>query len=115
MLLLAHLLTCNNAWRTHKIRLLRTIENEAGLEEVKQHLLELIARSRIPAEPQVIVSSDSVQAIHTTSATAALTLLGFEAPEEGDEDAFYGRMDAFAGEIPRVAFVCSAGNMSLES
>jgi len=41
--------------------------------------------------------------------------MGFEAPEEGDEWAFYERMEQWAGDLPRVVFVDSIGEMSLES
>jgi hypothetical protein len=41
--------------------------------------------------------------------------LGFEAPDEGDEEAFFERMQLLAGALPRVVFVDSIGGMSLES
>ncbi len=115
MLLLAHLLTRNGPWRTRPIRLLRTVENPAGQNEVLDHLKGLIDHSRIQATPMVIVSDDPRAAIRATSRHAAMTLLGFEPPEEGDEIVFFERMEDFAGEIPRVVLVSSVGGMSLES
>ena len=115
MLLLAYLLTQNSVWRNRRIRLLRTIKNEAGQDEVEQHLRQLIEKSRIRAQPEVVVSEDPTCAIQTISANAALTLLGFEPPPEGKEEEFYARMESLAGSIPRTVFVSSAGGMSLES
>ena len=115
MLLLAHLLTRNSAWRTRTIRLLRTIENEAGVEEVQQHLNRLIDKSRISAIPTVIVSDDPRQTIRDVSKNAALTLMGFEPPAEGDECEFFDRMESLVGDLDRVVFVSSVGGMSIES
>ena len=115
MLLLSHLLTKNNEWRTRTIRLLRVIENEAGHDEVLSHLNGLIEKSRIRATSEVIVAEDPREAIHAVSAHAAIVLMGFEAPEEGDEEGFYQRMELWADNLPRVVFVDSIGGMSLES
>ena len=115
MLLLAHLLTKTTQWRTRPIRLMRIIENEAGASEVEAHLRELADEARIIAAPRAIVSSNAMQDIADTSRNAALVLMGFEAPEEGDERAFYDRMELWAGDLPRVVFVDSIGEMSLES
>ncbi len=115
MLLLAHLLTKNNEWRSRPVRLLRVVENEAGRETVHEHLMKLIEDARIRAVAEVVVASDPRQAIQHTSARAALVLFGFEAPEEGDEEAFFDRMEHFAGALPRVVLVDSIGGMSLES
>lgn len=115
MLLLAHLLTTNNQWRSRSIRILRVIENEAGREEVLQHLNSLAEEARISAQSKVIVSDDPHAAIHLNSHSAALVLMGFEPPDEGDEEEFYERMEYWAGDLPRVVLVDSAGRMSLES
>ena len=115
MLLLAHLLTKNTEWRNRPIRLMRIIENEAGQEEAQLHLRNLADEARIDATPRAIVSCDPIQTIHQTSRRAALVLMGFEAPAEGDEQAFFERMERWAGDLPRVVLVDSIGEMSLES
>ena len=115
MLLLAHLLSKNNEWRSHRIRLLRVIGSEAGRTEVLQHLGELIQKSRIRARPQVVVSDDVPAAIYSTSRRAALVFLGFEAPSEGAEEAFHASMERLAGRLPRVVLVDSIGGMSLDT
>ena len=115
MLLLAHLLTRNASWRTRTIRLLRTIENEAGVPEVEQHLQSLIKKSRINAVGKVIVSAQPSQTIQAFSRDAALTLMGFEPPQEGEEMEFFERMETLVGGLDRVVFVSSVGGMSLES
>lgn len=115
MLLLAHLFTLNQEWRARPIRLLRVIENEAGIEEVKTHLDELITSARIDATSRVVVSDRARQAIMKESQNSALTILGFEPPSEGSEEAFYEMMDVLAQGTSRTIFVSSAGKMSLKS
>lgn len=115
LLLLAHMLRHNNEWRTRKVRLLRVIENEAGRAEVVRHLTELAAQARIPAVVTVLVSATPVAAIQRASRGAAIVFFGFEAPEEGQEVAFYERMERLADVLPRVVLVDSVGEISLES
>jgi len=115
MLLLAHLLHQNPAWRRNQIRVLRAVASEEAVDEVKLHIEELSAAARIGVEPVVIESSDPHQAIQEHSHSAAVVILGFESPAEGVEAEFFQRMESFAGQLPRVLFVDSAGGMELES
>lgn len=71
--------------------------------------------ARISAEPIVLISRDPTTAIHETSASAAVVILGLESPEEGAEAEFFERMETIAGDLPRVLLVNSAGGMELES
>ncbi len=114
MLLLAHLLANSDHWRGRTIRLLRVIDSPAGRRAVYDHLVRLIELARIRAVPEVVVSSDAAAAIQWWSRAAAVVFLGFEAPTEGDEAAFVERMEQWAGELSRVVFVDSSGDMSLD-
>lgn len=115
MLLLAHMLINNDQWRGREIRLLRIITAEAGREEVHNHLSSLIEQSRIPAVPKVVVSSNIAETIQMESRSAAIVFIGFEAPEENEEENFFLRMEALVGDLQRVVFVDSHGNMSLQT
>lgn len=115
MLLLGHLLTQNPKWRTRQIRLMRTIENEAGRAEVLKHLESLIEQSRIRAKPYVVVTENAQEGIQQSSKDAAIVFMGMGEPEEGEEESFYERMANLAGDLPRVVFVKSAGGMSIHS
>lgn len=115
MLLLAHLLAQNQAWRSRPIRLLRMIENEAGREEVLKHLQGLIEQSRIGATPHVVVSDNPQEGIQRTSRSAAIVFMGMAVPDEGHAEEFCKRMNDLAGELSRVVFVKSAGGMSIHS
>lgn len=115
MLLLAHLLTTNGQWRRHEIRLLRAAQSEAAVAEMTEHLEGLIELSRIRATPRVVVSDDVPRAIQQTSRDAAVVILGFEAPADGTETAFYSAMERLMGPLPRVLLVDSVGDVELGS
>ena len=115
MLLLAHMLTNNGPWRGREIRLLRIISAEAGREEVHKHLSSLIEQSRIPAVPKVVVSDSISDTIQSESRNAAVVFIGFEAPEENEEELFFDRMENLVGGLERTVFVDSHGNMSLQT
>jgi amino acid transporter len=114
MLLLAHLLTTNPEWRKQEIRLLRIASAEAAHDEMTRHLAALIESSRIRAVPRAIVADDVPAAIQETSRDAAVVILGFEAPGEGGEVAFYQAMERIVGDLPRVILVDSAGGIELD-
>ncbi len=115
MLLLAHLLHQNPEWRRNPIRMLRVLSNEEARDEVTQNLDEVCAAARITAQAVVVVGDRPAQLMQSTSANAAIVILGFEPPLEGSDVGFFQRMEAFAGRLPRVLFVDSAGGMELES
>ena len=115
MMLLAHMLHQNPEWRHNSIRVIRIVPHEDAVREVSEHILQLAATSRIRVEPVVLVADDIPRAIQKTSKNAAILILGFEAPAEGDEAAFWRRMENMVGDLPRVLFVDSAGGMELES
>ena len=116
MLLLAHLLTQNQDWRGHRIRILRVVSSPDAVPDVERHLVELAASARITATPVVVVSDGNVpETIQRESADACLVIMGFETPAEDDGGAFMARSGALCGKLPRVIFVKSSGGMELEA
>jgi hypothetical protein len=115
MVLLAHLILDHPQWQGRQLRLLRVVDNEAGIEEVTAHLEKLLKDPRIVGITKVVVSGDPSSAIQTTSRDAAFVFLGLEPPQPGSEDAFFRRTETLVGALQRVALVRSAGGMRLES
>lgn len=118
MLLLAHLLTLTPEWRYRTIRLLRVVDNEVAVDEVEKHLSLLIVESRIEADPEVVFANEGESvgvSIQEWSKDAALVLLGFEAPVEGEEQRTFESIERIAGDLQRVLLVDSAGGMQLTS
>jgi hypothetical protein len=114
MLLLGHLLHQNPEWRENRIRLMRVTDSADACEDIERHLAELAVLSRIEAQPVAVLADDVPAAIQSRSARASVVILGFEPPAEGDEEAFFVRMEKLAGDLPRVLLVCSAGGMGLK-
>jgi len=115
MLLLAHLLVENDAWRGRQVRLLRIISARAGRADAKRHLQELIHDARIDATAEVIVSDDFFETIRITSGAAAAVVLGFQPPEEGQDREFVERMEKMMSGLGTVIVVWSAGGMTLDA
>ena len=115
MVLLSHLVLQHPLWQGRRLRLLRVVDSEAGIEEVRSHLERLLREARIQASTKVVVSSDPASAIQTTSRDAAFVFLGIQPPEVGFEDEFFTRVELLVGRLQRVAFVQSAGGVRLES
>ena len=116
MLVLAHLLVQNEAWRGHPVRLLRVVPNESAVVETERHLRELVDLARIRATCEVIVDPEPVAAIHRISADAAVTFLGFQLPEEGEDPAaFLSHMEDLLADLGTVFLVWSTGDVLLEA
>ena len=115
MLLLAHLLVENDAWRGRRVRLLRLIGGEAERADATRHLQQLIHDARISATPEVIVSDDFFETIRITSGQAAAVVLGFAPPAEGDDAAFVSRMEKMTKDLGTSIVVWSAGGMQLDA
>jgi hypothetical protein len=87
MLTLAHLLKSNLRWRNHRIRVLRIIKDEAGVEEAEAGTRELIADFRIPTEVRVIVSTETpLDVIARTSARSEICFAGIAVERLTAED-----------------------------
>ena len=115
MLLFAHLIRQNRAWRGRTIRLLRVVASDQAREEVASHLTELATSSRIDARAGVIVSGKPARAIAEESRDAGLVILGFSPPPEGSESIFFEVMERLTRRLQRVLLVWSAGGVELES
>jgi amino acid transporter len=114
MLLLAHLLVENDAWRGRRVRLLRLVGGETERDDARHHLEQLIHDARINATPEVIVSDDFFETIRITSGQAAAVVLGFAPPAEGDDVAFVARMEKLTKDLGTAIVVWSAGGMQLD-
>ena len=115
MLLFAHLLKQNPAWRGRTIRLMRVVSSEEAKTDVLKHLNELARESRIEIEAEVFVSDHPQHVIGKNSKDSAVTILGFELPEAGKEDKFFVQIESLVERLPRTLLVSSIGNVKLES
>jgi len=115
MLLLAHLLRQNAEFRHHRIRLLHVIENESGRAGMSEHLSRVSQKARIDADVEVMVASDIPAQIRGTSRQAAVTLLGFDPPDEGQAQYFSELYRKVVEHVDTIILVCGAGHVDLEA
>jgi len=115
MLLLAHLLRQNAEFRRSRIRLLHVIESEAGRAGVTEHLARVVESARIDADIEVMVATDIPAQIRLTSRESAVTLLGFDPPDEGQAQYFSELYGKVVEHVDTIILVCSAGHVDLEA
>ena len=85
MLLLSHLLSLNDEWRSSRIYIRTIINSEKNRENMREKLESLISDLRIEAEPDIIINSEKLEfaeIVHKESASSDVTFLGMRLPEE---------------------------------
>jgi amino acid transporter len=114
MLLLAHLLRSAPGMRGTVIRVLRMVGSAEGVAETRAHLDALSAEVRIPCRNVVVVGDSFQEVLHRESGGAAIVMLGMADPLTKGDDMLES-MAGVVGDLPRVLFVYSAGDMSLHA
>ena len=115
MVLLAHLLSKNSAFREHTIRVLNVVRDESARIGVTAHLQNMLESARIEAEVEVIVSDDIVTEMRRRSRKAAVVFLGFDPPEAGNAQVFSDNYYKVMEHLDTVILVYSAGHVDLEA
>jgi amino acid transporter len=103
MLLLAHLLSRNPAWRDTQIHVMSLVSNETMAAETTQLLERLLAEIRIRAELHVFERSAGLlvaEEVRSESANADVVLFDLEAPEEREEREYAARLEELVGDLP---------------
>ncbi|MEN8257026.1 MAG: amino acid permease [Thermodesulfobacteriota bacterium] len=114
MLLLAYLLTENWGWHGVKIRVLRLVASEEGLQPAMEGLQHLIDRARVDAKAHSICSQQPFpEILHEHSADSCCAILGFELPKEEEEEAWHAANKRFVEQVPTIMLVNSQGGESL--
>lgn len=112
LVLLAHLLSQNPAWRDSVI-VINSIATNAMTHERNQTLLaQLVSGARIDATSNVILKPEGASVrdiIWEGSRDADVVLLGLRNNEPGEEPAYARRMSALAEGLPTVLFARNAG------
>ncbi len=115
MLLLAHLLRANPAWRRATITLRSIVGDEEERARMARTLDEMITEARIRADSAVIVPSGgrTVQSlIHEASADADVVFFGLNVPEPGDEEDYAAALEVMSEPFETAIFVRSAGKFA---
>jgi amino acid transporter len=114
MLLLAFLISENWEWSNANIRILRVVENEAGLAQAESALKKLLDLARVEGEVKVVLGEESFsRVLHKHSADATCVILGFELPEIADEAEWHDCYRSFVDGMPTTILVNSLGGEDL--
>lgn len=110
MLILAHLMQQNWEWARARIRILRVIQSEEGIEPATGALSELVRETRMDAQVGVICSEQPFrEVIYEQSRDADLVLLGFRIPEDHEAPVFTEEFAKNLERLPDTLLVCSTG------
>jgi hypothetical protein len=108
MILLAFLLTSSEEWSDARVRINVAVDDETARHAARKKLQDVIASSRVRAEPNVIVRDPAQtiqQLITETSREADLVLLGLREPAEGEGGQYIDHVTGFIGELGSVLLV----------
>ena len=116
MMILAHLLMENPAWKRSRVRLLRHVRDASEVDGAREELQNISLASRIDADVHIPVS-DAVfpEVLRQHSKDADLIFLGFRPPPLEEAEAFLHRADIYLEGMPSVLFVCSSGEADLQA
>ncbi len=115
MLILAHLLAQNPEFRRRRVRLIQAVPDDSARESSEEHLLDVTSRARVNAEPVTVVYESVHEAIVQTSRNAALVLLGFHPPEEGEHIQFFQDIEVLTEALPDVLLVYAAQEFDIDA
>jgi amino acid transporter len=115
LLILAHLLAQNTEFRQRNVRLIHVVPEESARAEAHEHLIEVVKRARLDAEPVTLVYDSLHEAVSNTSRAAALVLLGFQPPEKGAHVQFFQDIEVLTDGLPDVLLVYAAQDLDIDS
>jgi hypothetical protein len=114
MILLAFLISENWEWENARIRLLRVVEKEEGIEPAQKSLQKLLELARVDGDVEVVMEEESFnRVLHKNSKDASCVIMGFELPEKANEAEWHGGYRNFIDGMPTTILVNSLGTEDL--
>jgi hypothetical protein len=112
MLLMAHLLSLADEWRSARLTLASISSDPAAIPGLEADLRKLLESGRISASVEVLLQepySSVVDTIHVRSRGAALVFVGLADVPEEDERDYADAVLTLVSELPRVILVRNGG------
>jgi hypothetical protein len=114
MVVLAHMLTRNNAWENAEIRVLRVVGDEGRRQQAFEALRTLIDAARVEATVEVIVSTDTFEKVlYRASHDATAVFLGMLITGDVEPSHFQERYQGMLDGLPTTILVASSGEADL--
>ncbi|MFN4762997.1 amino acid permease [Gillisia sp. Q332] len=113
LLILGHLLKGSRSWRDTKVTVKIMVDNVNSAKDAKRNLSSIIARLRIDAELEIIVSKGRSfdEVLHNSSKDADMVLLGLAEPDENFME-YYKKMQQLIAPLPTTILVRAADEVS---
>lgn len=114
MLVLAHLLKQNRAWRNHPLRILCPAPPRADRANLETTMRQRLETARIDAEVVVLPAEDPLDAVREAMTPSALLVAGFELAEEEGCVEFFRDCASLVSLSGDLLLVSSAAEIPLE-
>jgi len=112
MLILSHLISRHRSWHGTKIRVLRVIDSEEGVEQAREHIANTLDQVRVAGDPIVLVREDLdipiTSLILEQSRSSDLTLLGMQFPSLDNCEEYGNHLNTLVQSMGSVLLVRSA-------
>ncbi|MFT5127287.1 MAG: amino acid transporter [Rhodothermales bacterium] len=110
MVILAHLVMQCAEWRGTRLRLIRQVANEAGVNQARSELEEICHGARIDADFALPVSNAPFHdVLHEYSSDATLVMMGFIPPAPGEEESGFDQLKQRIAGLPSTILINSSG------
>lgn len=113
LLILGHLLKRSRSWRDAKVTVKMMVDNVNSAKDAKRNLSSVIARLRIDAQLELIVSGGRSfeEVLHSSSKNADMVLLGLAEPNQNFKE-YYKKMQEIIYPLPTTILVRAADEVS---
>ncbi|MBN2416839.1 amino acid permease [bacterium] len=114
MLMLAHLLTLNPAWRRTVLYVRSIVDTDRDRRVMEEKISSMMEEARISAIADVVVKEENtsyIEMIHAASADAEIVFIGLGLPEPEDEQEFAERLRLMVSGLPAVIMVRGAESL----
>lgn len=113
MLLLAFLLKRNRPWRSHPLRIIRSVAPKADIANVTAEMKQMLADARIEADLVIVPTVEPLAAVRQAMGPSALLLAGFEPPDDDSACNLTAWLQEIIDLPGDVILVYNAGDVSL--
>lgn len=114
LLLLAHLLTENWAWKRSDVTVVKAVARDADREGAARELQAILAAGRFDFGIEVRATAGPPAVARNEGALPPrLLMLGFQPPDDAGALAFHRTMDALASCVPTLMLVSSGGDVDM--
>lgn len=115
MLLLAYLLKKNREWRSHPLRIIRTVALKADTTKIEQDMKDMLSQARIEAELLIVPTETPLEEVRNVMQPSAILFAGFEPCDENSVSMIMPELQQIVDLPGDVILVYNAGDVSINA